>query len=168
MSGGIAFSRGVVESVLAQSWLMQKRQPIVNIGPLRIDLSQHLTQFGGQRIELTPREFALLTCLARYLDHVVTFDQLLNEAWGYDANDGTPAQVRLYVARLRRKLQIDDHAPEFILTERGIGYRLHSEALERASGWPQHGLQIENGRHPIRSGEPDLLGNKGNHVSFML
>jgi DNA-binding response OmpR family regulator len=131
LSGGVAFSRNVADSMLAQEWPAAKTQPLVTIGPLRIDLSQRQTRFAEQDIELTPREFALLTCLARYTDRVVTFDQLLSEAWGYDESDGTPAQVRLYVARLRRKLKENAQVPEFILTERGVGYRLNSGVLHK-------------------------------------
>jgi len=133
LSGGTTFSLDVVETALAETWSTQQRQPLMTLGALRIDLSRRLILYGGQRVRLTPREFALLTCLARNIDHVVTFDQLLNEAWGYGENDGTPAQVRLYVARLRRKLLNDAQAPDFILTERGVGYRLHSEALHRTA-----------------------------------
>jgi len=133
MSGGVAFSRGIVDSLLTEAPVAQKNQSLVTVGPLRIDLTQRMVLYAGQHIQLTPREFALLVCLARNPDRVVTFDRLLNEAWGYDANDGTPAQVRLYVARLRHKLIEEAQTPHFILTERGIGYRLHSAILHRAS-----------------------------------
>jgi two-component system KDP operon response regulator KdpE len=128
----MVFSRSLFESALAEGWSAQNRQPPVVIGALRIDQAQRLVLYDGRRVLLTPREFSLLTYLARNADQVVTVDQLLNEAWGYDANDGTPAQVRLYVARLRRKLLEDAQTPDFILTERGVGYRLHSETLRRA------------------------------------
>jgi two-component system KDP operon response regulator KdpE len=129
LQGGMVFSRSLFESALTEGWSAQNRQPPVVIGALRIDQAQRLVLYAGRRVLLTPREFALLTYLARNADHVVTVDQLLNEAWGYDDNGGTPAQVRLYVARLRRKLLENAQTPDFILTERGVGYRLHSESL---------------------------------------
>ena len=131
MQGGVAFSRTVIETLLAQNWTPQKRDPIMAIGALQINLAYRQVLVAGRRIQLTPREFTLLTCLARNVDHVVTFDQLLNDAWGYHANDGTPAQVRLYIARLRHKLVTDKKLPAFILTERGVGYRLYSGVLRR-------------------------------------
>ncbi len=131
MKGGVAFNRAVIESLLAQSWTPQKRDPVMTIGALQINLACREVLVVGRRIQLTPREFTLLTCLARHVDRVVTFDQLLNDAWGYHANDGTPAQVRLYIARLRNKLMIDKKIPDFILTERGVGYRLYSTVLRR-------------------------------------
>jgi DNA-binding response OmpR family regulator len=138
LNGGMAFNHSLMESILAEVWSAQKRQPLMAVGPLRIDLARRMVVYAGRRIPLTPREFALLTCLTRNTDRVVTFDQLLNEAWGYDADDGTPAQVRLYVARLRRKLTDVAQTPDFILTERGVGYRLHSSALHRATPPPAH------------------------------
>jgi two-component system KDP operon response regulator KdpE len=132
LNGGMVFSQGVIEAALLAGGSAQKHEPPLLIGALWIDLAQRQVFYAGQRVLLTPREFALLTYLARNQDQVVTVDQLLNEAWGYDANDGTPAQVRLYIARLRRKLLDEAQTPDFILTERGVGYRLHSETLHRA------------------------------------
>jgi DNA-binding response OmpR family regulator len=132
LNGGVVFSRGTIEVLLAQTRAMQKREPMISIGPLRIDLARRLVLYAGRHVQLTPREFTLLVCLARRMDHVVTTDQLLNEAWGYNAEDGTSAQVRLYITRLRRKLTDDAHTPDFILNERGVGYRLHSGVLRSA------------------------------------
>lgn len=131
LQGGIAFSRNVLETFLADGGRMQKPKPLLTIGALQIDLAQRVVIYNGQRIQLTLREFALLTCLARNADRVVTFDQLLNEAWGFDADTGTATQVRLYITRLRRKLIDDAQIPDFILTKRGVGYCLHSEVLHR-------------------------------------
>lgn len=129
LQGGMAFSHTRVETALMEARAMQNRQPPLVIGALRIDLSQRLVMHAGQRILLTAREFALLAYLAGHPDRVVTVDQLLSDAWGFDANSGTPAQVRLYIARLRRKLLANSQTPDFIHTERGVGYRLNSAAL---------------------------------------
>jgi two-component system KDP operon response regulator KdpE len=87
-------------------------------------------------VYLTPREFAALACLARNVGRVVTFDQLLDEAWGYDAEMGTEAQVRLYITRLRRKLEDDPQTSDFIVSERGVGYRLRSQGEWRQKANP--------------------------------
>jgi DNA-binding response OmpR family regulator len=157
LDGGLAFERTLMEGVLDSAWLTPRRQPHMTIGSLRIDLARRLVLYGGRRVQLTPREFALLTCLAQNKDRVLTFDQLLSEAWGYDVNDGTPAQVRLYVARLRRKLMDQAQTPDFILTEWGVGYRLHSEALRRPdvhSTPAAHDLEHRTGRLPHLSRTP--------------
>jgi two-component system, OmpR family, KDP operon response regulator KdpE len=129
--GGVVFSQAVVKEVLAGAWLAKTGATTVTVGPLVIDAACRQVTLSGQPLFLTPREFALLACLARNLGRVVTFDQLLNDAWGYESEIGTPAQVRLYITRLRRKLGDDPDSPGFIITERGIGYRLRSPAQWR-------------------------------------
>lgn len=132
LRGGAAFSRDVLEVYLAQARFKAGLQPLVTIGGLQIDLTRRLVTMHDRRICLTPREFALLACLAKNVDQVVTFDQILDEAWGYDAENGEPTQVRHYIARLRRKLVATS---EFIVSERSIGYRLSSAALCKEKMW---------------------------------
>jgi DNA-binding response OmpR family regulator len=128
---GAVFSQAVVEEILAGAWLSKNEAVTVSVGPLVIDVDRRQVTLFGLPIYLTPREFALLTCLARNMGRVVTFDQLLNEAWGYDLENGKSAQVRLYITRLRRKLGDDPDSPDFIITERGVGYRLRNPAQWR-------------------------------------
>jgi|GEM_PF-1035143 len=130
-SGGALFSQAAVDEILARASLSKTETPAVSVGPLTVDMIHRRVTLSGRRINLTPREFALLSCLARNVGGVVTFDQLLNEAWGYDSEMGTEAQVRMYITRLRRKLVDDPKTPELIVTERGVGYRLRSQAQWR-------------------------------------
>jgi DNA-binding response OmpR family regulator len=130
-SGGAIFSRAVVDEVLTSASLTNVETPTVSVGPLLIDMICQQVTLSGRRVYLTPREFALLACLARNVGRVVTFDQLLNEAWGYDSEMGTGAQVRMYITRLRRKLVDDPQIPDFIVSERGVGYRLRSQGQWR-------------------------------------
>jgi two-component system KDP operon response regulator KdpE len=129
--GGTVFRQALVEELLAGAWLAKTGAAMVTVGPLVIDVACRQVTLSGQPIFLTPREFTLLTCLARNVGRVVTFDQLLDEAWGYAPEIGTSAQVRLYITRLRRKLGDDPDSPSFIVTERGVGYRLRSPAQWR-------------------------------------
>lgn len=99
---------------------------VIEVGPLRIDLGRRRITHAGRRIRLTRREFDLLAYLALNLDRVVTFDELLNKVWQYTDAKGDPAQVRLYIARLRRKLGEHDDMPPLIHSERGVGYCLES------------------------------------------
>ena len=126
-SGGTVFSQATIDEVLAQSSLSRSEAQLVSVGPLTVDLNHRRVTLSGRRVHLTPREFAALACLARNVGRVVTFDQLLNEAWGYDTKMGQEAQVRLCIARLRRKLGDDSQTPDFIIGERGVGYRLRSQ-----------------------------------------
>lgn len=132
LNGGVAFQHNLIERVLAAPQSKQKDHSLVTLGKLQIDQVQHVVLYAGRQVRLTPREFALLSCLVRNTDRVITFDQLLNDAWGFDTDNGTPAQVRLYVARLRRKLMQEAQTPDFIITERGFGYRLQSSILHRS------------------------------------
>jgi DNA-binding response OmpR family regulator len=130
-SGGSVFSQAVVEEVVAGAWPVKTGVSTVNVGPLVIDMVCRQVTMSGQTILLTPREFAVLACLACKVGRVVTFSQLLNEAWGYGAEMGTEAQVRLYITRLRRKLRDDPQTPTLIVSERGVGYRLRSQGQWR-------------------------------------
>ncbi len=130
-SGGAIFSQAAVDEILTRASLTKTETATVSVGPLIVDMIRRRVTLSGRRINLTPREFSLLACLARNVGGVVTFDQLLNEAWGYNAEMGTEAQVRMYITRLRRKLVDDPQTPELIVTERGVGYRLRSQAQWR-------------------------------------
>jgi two-component system KDP operon response regulator KdpE len=135
-NGGVIFNQAAVNEVLAWASLAKTETPTISVGPLLIDLIHRQVTLSGRSVYLTPREFALLACLAGNAGQVVTFDQLLNEAWGYDSEMGTEAQVRLYITRLRRKLVDDPQTPGFIITERGVGYRLRSQEQWRHQASP--------------------------------
>jgi DNA-binding response OmpR family regulator len=129
--GGAIFSQTVVDEVLARASRTKIEAPPISVGPLLVDMICRRVTLSGRRVNLTPREFALLACLARHVGRVVTFDQLLNEAWGYDSEMGTEAQVRMYITRLRRRLADDPQSPDFIVSERGVGYRLRNQGQWR-------------------------------------
>lgn len=90
---------------------------------LRIDLTERLVQSRGQILHLTPTEFKLLACLVRNAGRVVTHRQLLTDVWGAEFTEHTH-YLRLYMAQLRAKIEVDPAEPRHLLTETGIGYRL--------------------------------------------
>ena len=93
-------------------------------GELRVDLPGNRVTLGGEAVHLTRREWALLQVLVRNAGRVVSPQQLLQEAWGPDyGSEGE--YVRAYIARLRKKLEPDPSSPQYILLERGLGYRLN-------------------------------------------
>ncbi|GAA1874682.1 response regulator [Lapillicoccus jejuensis] len=79
---------------------------------------------GGEEVRLTPTEWRLLEPLARRPGHLVTHEELLRSAWG-PAYGRELNYLRVYANQLRRKLEPDPAAPVHLLTEPGIGYRLH-------------------------------------------
>lgn len=90
---------------------------------LRVDLQARLVTVNGAPIHLTPTEFKLLARLARTAGKVVTHRQLLADVWGPEFIDHTH-YLRLYMAQLRAKIELDPAEPRHLLTETGVGYRL--------------------------------------------
>ncbi len=88
-----------------------------------IDLAAHSVMRNGEQVHLTPTEFNLLVRLVRSAGRVVTHRQLLNDVWGAEFIDHTH-YLRLYMAQLRAKLEVDSADPALLLTEAGVGYKL--------------------------------------------
>jgi DNA-binding response OmpR family regulator len=82
-------------------------------------------QQAGQRIELTNGEFNLLAALLAAPQRILTRDQLLESSRVYD-NEVYDRSIDVQILRLRRKIEIDPSQPQFILTERGVGYLFNS------------------------------------------
>jgi len=95
-------------------------------GDLQIDLAHRRVVVQGQDIHLTPIEYRLLTTLARHAGRVLTRNQLLKEVWGRAYTDQAH-YLHVYMATLRRKIEVDPARPRHILTEPGVGYRLAAE-----------------------------------------
>lgn len=90
-------------------------------GDLQADLQRHKVSVRGREIELTPTEFSLLVYLLQNAGKVLTHQAILQAVWG--AEYGMEAEyLRVYIGRLRQKIERDPAAPEYLLTERGIGY----------------------------------------------
>jgi two-component system KDP operon response regulator KdpE len=100
-------------------------EPVVEVGELRIDLEKRAVSVGGEPVQLTPHEFALLRVLARNPGKLLTHTMLLREVWGRGYGDESH-YLHVYVSQLRRKLEHDPARPRYILTEPGAGYRLAS------------------------------------------
>ena len=101
------------------------RPAVLQAGDLRLDPARHRVDRGGQPIELTPREFALLEYLLRRRGEVVGKQDILEHVW--DAHySGDPNVVEVYVGYLRRKVDapFDRHS---LQTIRGAGYRLTAD-----------------------------------------
>ncbi len=89
---------------------------------LRIDFGRREVWLEGELVKLRPTEYRLLYHLVQKAGWVLTYDQLLTRVWGYEYRD-EDQYVRLYVNYLRQKLEKDPANPQYILTERGVGYR---------------------------------------------
>lgn len=89
---------------------------------LSVDFNRHQVIVDGERIDLRPTEYRLLNHLIQNAGWVVPHDTLLAKVWGYEYRDETH-YLRLYINYLRKKIEEDPSDPEYILTERGVGYR---------------------------------------------
>ena len=89
---------------------------------LRLDLLSKVAWRAGQRIDLAPREWALLELFMRHPNQVLSRAQILSHVWDYSFDTGSNV-VDVYVGYLRRKLN-KDGLPPMLVTVRGAGYRL--------------------------------------------
>jgi two-component system KDP operon response regulator KdpE len=89
---------------------------------LTIDFDRREIWLEGKLVKLRPTEYRLLYHLVQNAGWVISHDQLLSKVWGYEYRD-EPHYVRLYINYLRQKLEKDPANPQYILTERGVGYR---------------------------------------------
>jgi two-component system KDP operon response regulator KdpE len=91
-------------------------------GELEIDLQQHAVRLAGGDVRLTPTEFALLEQLVTNAGKMLTHRMLLQRVWGPEYGDEAE-YLRVYMGRLRRKLERDPANPRHLMTEPGAGYR---------------------------------------------
>jgi two-component system KDP operon response regulator KdpE len=91
-------------------------------GDLTIDIDGHTVCRRDQLIQLTPTEFALLAQLVTNANKAVPHMTLLQRVWGSEYHNEAE-YLRVYIGRLRRKLEADPSNPRHLLTEPGIGYR---------------------------------------------
>jgi len=101
-------------------------EPQVAFGGVVVDLALRTVTRDGAAVRLTPREYDLLAELARHAGRVITHPALLRAAWGPGYERETH-YLRVYMARLRGKLEADASDPRHLLTEAGVGYRLQPD-----------------------------------------
>jgi two-component system KDP operon response regulator KdpE len=95
------------------------------VGELRVDLAHRRVSVEEREVHLTPIEYRLLAILVRDAGKVLTHRHLLREVWGPHAEDAHI--LRVHMAQLRRKLEVEPADPRYLLTEPGVGYRLAAE-----------------------------------------
>ena len=94
----------------------------LDFGPFRLDFEERRLFRHGKRIDITDREFTLLSYLVRNSERALSREAILREVWGY-GYDGTARTIDNFITRLRRKLEENPRRPRRILTVRGHGYR---------------------------------------------
>ena len=102
------------------------RTPSFQSADLTIDFGSHEVRLRNEVVPMTVTEYKLLYHLVRNSDQVLRHETLLGRVWGREYVDEID-YLRVYIRRLRRKLESDPERPRYILTERGLGYRFHAE-----------------------------------------
>jgi len=101
----------------------QQGDPVVRAGRLTIDLAARTVSIDGRPVSLSPKEYRLLQVLAQHAGNVVTHLHLLREVWG-NAHSDDAHYLRIFVRKLRQKIEKDPTQPRILTTELGVGYRL--------------------------------------------
>jgi two-component system response regulator RegX3 len=99
--------------------------PILHAGPVRMDVDRHVVNVHGQQTSLPLKEFDLLEYLIRNAGRVLTRGQLIDRVWGSDYVGDTKT-LDVHVKRLRAKIEPDPAAPRYLITVRGLGYKLEA------------------------------------------
>ncbi|MDE3112487.1 MAG: response regulator transcription factor [Chloroflexota bacterium] len=120
-----------VDAVLRRQRIVtaERRTSVIEHGDLRIDFAQRLVSIDGRAVALTPTEYNLLYHLALNAGQLMPHATLLAKVWGPEYLDEVH-YLKVYVGRLRNKIEADPQRPEHILTVRGVGYRFPALAEE--------------------------------------
>jgi len=118
-----------VEAVLRRSQLGQEAARTLSIGNIDIDTESLSGLNGNDEIAFTKREVEVLSYLAQNSGRPVSREELLAKVWGYARGLNIETRtVDIHIAKLRRKIEVEPKAPERLITVRGAGYRLVTEA----------------------------------------
>ena len=116
-----------IKAILRRSvFRAEENKKVVQIGNLMVDLLQHRVRLDDQEINLTSKEFALLSFLITNAGNVYSREQLLEQVWGYDYY-GDVRTVDVHIRHLREKLEKDPGNPDLLLTVWGTGYKIRED-----------------------------------------
>jgi len=103
---------------------MQRKSeiPVLRVGNLEVDAVRHRASRAGAELKLTPKEFELLSFLARHAGRVVTHKQILTAVWGPAHTEDTQ-YLRVYIGQLRQKIEDAPHDPKHVITVHRVGYK---------------------------------------------
>jgi two-component system, OmpR family, KDP operon response regulator KdpE len=110
-----------IRAALRHRLQSQGERPIFKVGDMAVDLVRRIVRVRNEEVKLSPKEYDLLRLFVQHAGKVLTYNFLLKELWGPNADS---QYVRVYVRQLRNKIEARPEFPEFIQTETGIGYRL--------------------------------------------
>ncbi len=97
-------------------------QELIEIGDFSIDLATRVVRVKGHEVRLTPKEFELLLYMAQHPHRVIPHRSLLAAIWGGTSTE-QPEYLRVFVGQLRKKIEANPAEPQYLLTDRWVGYR---------------------------------------------
>jgi len=114
-----------VKAQLRRLEYMQKplQNNFIKIGALTVDSDGGRTMKGGREIELTAREFGILLYLAKNMGRIISRERLYEAVWGEDSL-GCDNTIMVHIRHIREKLEDDPAAPAYIVTVKGLGYKM--------------------------------------------
>ncbi len=117
---------------VAASRITYSAAQVLTIRELTVNPVEHIVTFNNQPIELTPTEFDILFCLMRNAGHVLSCQELVRQAQGYELDERDARYlIRPHITRLRQKLSAEPGNPEYIHNVRGVGYLFERRTRQR-------------------------------------
>ncbi len=102
--------------------IADEQNTVVDAGNLQIDLAARMVRKNNETVKLTATEYKLLSLLAQHEGKVLTHQYLLREVWG-PGYINQSQYLRVFIAQLRKKIELDANRPQYLITESGVGYR---------------------------------------------
>jgi two-component system KDP operon response regulator KdpE len=128
---GMAELLARVQAALRRRARGERADPVYRVGGLEVDLEHRLVRVDNAEVRLSPKQYRLLQVLVSHAGKVVTHRQLLAEVWGTAHTD--IQYLRVFVRKLRDRIEADPARPRYLLTELGVGYRLRTPDQYRAA-----------------------------------
>lgn len=120
---GIGELRSRVRALLRRAVWDCPCPPYVRLGDVLVDFRKHAVARSGHSIPITPIEFEILRTLATHRGEALRRDLILQEVWG-ENTDVFPRTIDTHIAHLRVKVEKDPANPDYVVSVRGVGYRL--------------------------------------------
>ena len=114
-----------IRAVLRRGQEVEPASSTLEAGPVRMDVERHVDTVNGEETRLPLKEFELLEMFLRNPGRVLTRGQLIDRVWGTDYVGDTKT-LDVHVKRLRAKIEPDPSAPTYLVTVRGLGYKLEA------------------------------------------
>jgi len=113
-----------VKAILRRTEESGQKIATSTIGDVELDFKKYIAVKKGEKIELTPLEFHMLKVLIQNRDQVITRNDFLDKVWGEDNMVVSSRTVDSHIANIRKKIEGDPSQPKYIISIRGVGYKL--------------------------------------------